>query len=93
MSQKNLQPGDLCSIVRFTPDQIGYRHNNKVVTLTKRSAGKNFRSGEMIPGWVTDPPLYHPKYTGPIVIAEVNLKPFPKDLLKDEEKHDEELHA
>lgn len=88
MSQKNLQPGDLCFIVGYKSEQKGYIHNNKVVTLDYKTTAT--KTG--LPCWVTQPRLA--SVDGAVAgFEEEHLKPFPKDLLKDEEKHDEELHA
>lgn len=85
MSQKNLSKGDLCWISAPT-GTLGARHNNKVVTLveTVHVSGCDC--------WRTDPNLDNGKGGAVAFIAE-HLRPFPKDLLKDEEENKEEIKA
>lgn len=82
----SLQVGDMCFIVGCTPHTSGYPHNNKVVTLVNC-----VRFPEGHTAWATEPKLYTKWPSG--AVAQVHfearhLKPFDKDLLKDEEKQE-----
>lgn len=87
----SLQRGDVCFIVGHPPESCGFRHNNKVVTLTSYVQGHVPGWGPFT-GWNTDPVL-HDNQGQALNFSEQYLKPFDKDLLKDEINEQKEITA
>lgn len=80
----SLQPGDVCFICGYATGQRGAPFNGQVVTLVEYI--KN--TADEYSGWKVEPKsvIVLKGVRHEVTHSPTNLKPFPKDLLKDEQE-------